>query len=217
MTKQESFKRRIRARMEKTGERYAAARRAFVPTTPLTGGRVWVSQPEFTDEVMRTSTGREWNEWCDLIDAWPGHVEGHTAIARFIHESYPVNGWWAQGITVGYERITGLRLPHQMADGTFTASKSRTLAIEEAALRELLLSEDTRMDLFHGLTTELRSRATSKSLKFSVGPGFALFSFEATTDGRTKVTVAHEKLPTYDDVEEWKFYWSEWLDAVEKG
>jgi hypothetical protein len=217
MTKQESFKRRIRERMEKTGERYAAARRALISPTASPGSRIWVSQPEFTDEVIRTNTGKSWNEWCDLIDEWPGHIDGHTAIARHIHETTDLNGWWSQGVTVGYERITGLRLPHQMADGTFTASKSRTMDIDVTVLRELLVSDDAKTELFRDVETELRSRATAKTLRIAVGPGIASFSFDAVKDGRTKVTVAHEKLPTYDDVEQWKFYWSEWLDAVEQG
>jgi hypothetical protein len=217
MTKQESFKRRIRERMEKTGERYAAARRALTPSISTPGSRVWVSQPEFTDEVIRTSTGKGWNDWCDLIDAWPGHVDGHTAIARFVHETTELNGWWSQGVTVGYERITGIRLPHQMADGTFTASKSRTMDIDVTALRGLLVSAEARNDLFHGVETELRSRPTAKSLRITLDIGSVLFSFDPAKDGRTKMTVAHEKLPTHDDVERWKFYWSEWLDAIEQG
>ena len=32
---------------------------------------------------------------------------------------------------------------------------------------------------------------------------------------RTKVSVNHERIPTYDEVEEWKFYWTEWLTALE--
>lgn len=217
MTKQESFKRRIRERMEKTGERYAAARRALTPPTPLPGSRVWVSQPEFTEEVIRTNTRKSWNEWCDFIEAWPGHVDGHTAIARHIHENTDLNGWWSQGVTVGYERIVGLRLPHQMADGTFTASKSRTMDVDVPALRELLVSDDARAELFGDVKTELRSRSNAKSLRLAVGPGIASFFFDSVKDGRTKVTVSHEKLPTFEDVEEWKFYWTEWLDAVEQG
>jgi hypothetical protein len=217
MTKQASFKRRIRERMEKTGERYAAARRALTPPTAPPGSRLWVSQPEWTDEVIRTNTGKSWNEWCDVIEAWPGHTDGHTAIARYILDTTDLNGWWSQGVTVGYERITGLRLPHQMADGTFTASKSRTMEVDVTALRELLVSDDARVDLFGGVETELRSRSNAKALRLAVGPGIALFAFDSAKDGRTKLTVSHEKLPTYDDVEHWKFYWSEWLDAVEQG
>jgi hypothetical protein len=104
-----------------------------------------------------------------------------------------------------------------MADGTFTASKSRTVDIDASALRELLLSDEGRADLFPSVTTELRSKATAKVLKVLIGPGVAAFYVDAAKDGRTKLTIAHEKLPTFDDVEEWKFYWSEWLDAIEQG
>jgi hypothetical protein len=217
MTKQESFKRRVRVRMEKTGERYAAARRALTSTAPTSGRRVWASPPESSDGAIRTGTGKGWDEWCDLIDAWPGHGDGHTAIARHILDNYDINGWWAQGVTVGYERITGLRLPHQMADGTFTAAKSRTVDIDAGDLREMLLSDEGREELFPGMKTELRSRPTTKVLRVAVGPGAALFTIDATKDARTKLTVTHEKLATHDQVEEWKFYWSDWLDAVENG
>jgi hypothetical protein len=217
MTQQESFKRRIRERMAKTGERYAAARRALVQPVVAPGGRVWVSQPEVNDESIRAATGRGWDEWCDLIDAWPGHNDGHTAIAKFVDEELGLGGWWGQGVAVGYERITGLRLPHQMADGTFTASKSRTTDLDIGALRELLLDTDARADLFPGVITELRSKPTAKVLRIVVGPGIAAFYLDPAKDGRTKVTIAHEKLPTFELVEEWKFYWSDWLDAIETG
>ena len=41
------------------------------------------------------------------------------------------------------------------------------------------------------------------------------FGLTSLEPGRTKVAVQHEKLPTYDSVEEWKFYWAEWLDAID--
>jgi hypothetical protein len=217
MTKQESFKGRIRARMAKTGERYAAARRALISAVPSSVSRVWVSPPETSDEAIRAGTGRGWDEWCDLIEAWPGRADGHASMAQFVEETYAISGWWAQSVTVGFERITGLRLPHQMADGTFTASKSRTIDLDVDRLRNLLLSDEARLDLFHGVATELRSRSNAKSLRIAIGPGIALFSFDPAKDGRTKLTIAHEKLPTYEAVEEWKFYWSDWIDAVEKG
>jgi hypothetical protein len=52
MTQQESFKRRIRERMAKTGERYAAARRELVNQAARKEGRVWVSQPEVNNESV---------------------------------------------------------------------------------------------------------------------------------------------------------------------
>jgi len=216
MTRQETFKRRIRQRMEKTGERYGAARRVLIEQSGK-GGRTWVSEPEMADDTLREATGRGWDEWCDIIDAWPGHVDGHTAIATYLHDEQDVPGWWAQTVTVGYERITGLRLPHQQPDGTFSAGKSRTVMVDAGLIRGMLLDAGDRADLFPGLETELRSRATSKVLRIGIGPGTAQIALDPQDDGRVKITIAHDKLPTADAVEKWKGYWSDWLEAVDEG
>lgn len=217
MTRQETFKRRIRQRMEKTGERYGAARRALIEKSETPGRRQWVSEPEMADDTLREATGRGWDEWCDLIDAWPDKGEGHTAIATFLREDHDVEGWWAQTITGGYERITGLRLPYQQPDGTFSAGKSRTVTTDAGMLREMLLDEEAREDLFPGFETELRSRPTSKVLRIGIGPGVAQFSLEPIDDGRVKVGVVHDKLPSPAEVEAWKTYWSDWLEAIDEG
>ena len=216
MTRQESFKRRIRQRMEKTGERYGAARRVLIDQSSTEGGRIWASEPEMADDTLREATGRGWDEWCDIIDAWPGHSDGHTAIATYLHDEHDVAGWWVQTVTVGYERITGLRLPHQQPDGTFSAGKSRTVTADAGLLREMLLDDDDRADLFPGLETELRSRPNSKVLRIGIGSGTAQLALDPQGHGRVKITVAHDKLPTADAVEEWKGYWSDWMEAVDE-
>ncbi|MDJ0771404.1 MAG: hypothetical protein QNJ12_21640 [Ilumatobacter sp.] len=214
MTQQESFKKRVRARMATTGERYASARRSLLDGERAAGGPVWMSEPEMNDERVRAATGRGWDERCDLIDAWPGHTGGHAAVATHVHDRYDVTYWWAQAITGGWERITGRRLPNQMADGTFTAGKSKTVPVAADELRALLFDADARSDLFPGHDTELRSKPTSKAVRIAIGPGSALFTIEPKADGRTKVTVSHERLTTVDELPAWKFFWGEWLDAL---
>ncbi|CAN5729284.1 hypothetical protein BH24ACT5_BH24ACT5_19060 [soil metagenome] len=216
MTKNETFKRRIRERMATTGERYAAARRSLIDRSAASRRRAWISEPELSDEAIRENTGRGWDDWCDTIDAWPGRVDGHTAIATHVRDEIGVDPWWAQGVTVGYERITGLRLPYQRPDGTFTADKSRTVMVDADRLRELIFDDDDRDHLCGGEPTELRSKPTSKSIRILVGPGVAMVSLEPRTRGRTKVTVAHERLPDYADVAKWKFFWTEWLNALDE-
>lgn len=216
MTRQETFKRRIRERMEKTGERYGAARRVLIERASNEGQREWASEPEMADKPLREATGRGWDEWCDLIDAWPGHRDGHTAIATFLRDDHGVEGWWAQTVTVGYERITGLRLPYQQPDGTFSAGKSRTVTADAAMIREMLLDDEDRADLFPGFDTELRSRPASKVLRIGIGPGTAEVTLDPLADGRVKITIAHDKLPAAEDVEPWKSYWSDWLEAIDQ-
>ncbi|MDQ3431165.1 MAG: hypothetical protein M3467_02895 [Actinomycetota bacterium] len=216
MTRQESFKRRIRARMEKSGERYGAARRVLMEQASTRRTRTWAGEPEMSDDAVRSTTGRGWNEWCDILDAWPGRTEGHTAIAAHLHDEHRLDGWWAQTVTVGYERITGLRLRYQQPDGTFSASKSRTVTTDATALREMLLDDVDRADLFPGLDTVLRSRPVSKNVRIAIGPGTADIAIEPRDGGRAKVTIQHARLPAFDDVEHWKGYWSEWLEAIDE-
>jgi hypothetical protein len=202
--------------MEKTGERYGAARRVLIEQASDDKGRTWVAVPDMSDDTLRDSTGRGWDEWCDIIDAWEGHDAGHTAIAAHVNQVHGVDGWWSQTVTVGYERITGLRLPYQQPDGSFTTSKSRTVTTDAAALREMLLDETDRSDLFPGLSTELRSRPASKVIRLAIGPGTAQIAVDPQADGKAKVAIAHERLPSIEDVDEWKNYWAEWLDAIDE-
>ncbi|NND02993.1 MAG: hypothetical protein HKN91_09415 [Acidimicrobiia bacterium] len=215
MTKNESFKRRVRARMEKTGERYTAARRQMLDKAAQHSGRQWISQPEMSDEVVFDATGRRWDEWCKVIEESSFVGQGHSAIAGHLEEEYGIGGWWAQAVTVGYERIVGIRLPYQMPDGTFTANKSRTVEVDGDVLRKNLLESEHRSDMFPGQETTLRSKPESKVVRLGIGLGVALISIDPKPDGRSKVTVAHEGLPTYEDVAEWKFFWTEWLNALD--
>lgn len=202
--------------MANTGERYTTARRSLLGQVTTSRRRAWVSEPEMSDDVIRERTGRDWDDWCDTIDAWPGRADGHTAIAAYVRDELDVDPWWAQSVTVGYERIVGLRLPHQRPDGTFTADKSKTITVDAHRLRAMLLDTADRDDLFGGEPTDLRSKSASKSIRLSIGPGVALISLEPRAEGRTKITIAHERLPDYVDVAEWKFFWTAWLNALDE-
>lgn len=219
MTKNSNFKQLVRTRMLKTGERYAAARKALLNQTQrnTTGtARVWIAQLDLSDESVITKTGKSLNEWCDIIEAWSGDQTDHTAVATYLRDEIGIDSWWAQGITVSFERITGKRLPYQQKDGTFTASKSRVLPMPEHELRQLFLSDEERDNLFPEQHTELLSKPDAKNLKLKLELGTAILWMEAQKNGKTKITVSHEKLPTFDDVEQCKFYWDELLGAIEE-
>lgn len=202
--------------MATTGERYLEARRILLEQArPMASTRHWVAMPDLSDEAIRAGTGRGWEEWCDLIDGFEGRGEGHKAIVAYLRDEHDVDDWWVQGVTVGYERITGLRLPHQMADGTFTANKSRTIAVDAAELRGVLLDNDQRRHLFPDIETVLRSRHTAKTIRLAVGGGVATITLEEQCPRRVKVVVEHKQLASIDAVEEWKFYWNDWLSAID--
>ncbi len=76
------------------------------------GRRGPATDPGVDEQVVRERTGRGWEQWCALID-----------------------GWWAQQLTVGRERLTDRRLANELADGTFTTSHSATVAVDAEVLR----------------------------------------------------------------------------------
>jgi hypothetical protein len=79
MTSQRSFKRLVRARMEKTGESYAAARATLLAAEEpkATEGPAL----SMSDEAIRSKTGRGWEQWFDLLDEW-GRGRAATKRAR---------------------------------------------------------------------------------------------------------------------------------------
>ena len=181
-------------------------------------GRRWLSVPEVDDESVRAGTGRDWNEWCELLDAWPGHNDGHAAIAKHVQESYEIGPWWAQTVTVGYERITGLRQPYQQSDGTFSISRSRKLAINPATVREALLDDRARSELFPGQATQMVSKPSAKTIRIGIGfgPGVAGISVQPSEDDTTRISVEHKRLPDAADAPKWQEYWSTWLDGLSR-
>ncbi len=178
--------------------------------------RTWVAQPETADESVLAATGRGYDAWCDLIDRMDGDTSDHTAVAAYLTDEHRVDPWWAQTITVGYERITGRRLPNQRRDETFTATKSRVVSSMSAAeLRSRLLDDADRTELFGDVPAELRSDPEARTIRIAIGPGVATLGVSERADGRTHVAIQHDKLPAPEMVDDWKAYWADWLDRLD--
>jgi len=136
MTTDKARKRAVRSRMKKTGERYVAARRHVVGDADgATTGAVAVSplpprvaDPGVSDDAIRKATGRDWDEWLRILDEWGAATRPHPDIARHVAATYGISGWWAQSVTVGFERARGIRAVHQTSRG-FEVSVSRTLRV----------------------------------------------------------------------------------------
>jgi hypothetical protein len=86
------------------------------------------------DETIRKATGRTWAEWTRVLDRAGAHAWPHRQIADFVHTTHGVPGWWTQTVTVGYERIKGLREKGQRRGGGYEANKSKTIAASAARI-----------------------------------------------------------------------------------
>src|SRR4051812_26250564 len=114
MTTDKAQKKAVRARMEKTGERYTAARQHIVDAPAETDPAIEppvvaplparVADPGMSDEAVAKATGQGWDHWFALLDAWAARDHNHTEIARYVASDLHIGDWWAQMVTVGYER-----------------------------------------------------------------------------------------------------------------
>lgn len=107
MTKEKQFKRHVRERMAKTGERYAAARtQASAKRDRLTDARARLASTDDrpSDDKVEAATGKPWDTWFSILDRWGATHRTHGEIVAFLIEEHDCPGWWTQTITVWYER-----------------------------------------------------------------------------------------------------------------
>jgi uncharacterized protein YndB with AHSA1/START domain len=218
VTEHKSFKRLVRARMEKTGESYTAARAQLLVAADAPPGAA--EQPAFpmSDDAIRQRTGRGWEEWLDLLDEWGAGERPHREIARWVAEQLTTEplGWNAQAITLGYERARGGRAVGERADG-FAVSASKTVAVPVDRLFDAFVDESSRARwLPDGDSLRARSASRPKAAHYDWGEGGSRVhvTLAPKDDGRSTVTVSHERLADAREAERMKGYWRERVAAL---
>jgi hypothetical protein len=206
MTRQRSFKRLVRARMEKTGERYAAARAALLAAEEpkvREGPALTVS-----DEVIRRRTGRGWEEWFDLLDDWAAIARPHGEIARWLASEHGIDGWSSQSVTVSYERARGRRAVGERADG-FVVGASKTVAVPVERLFDAFVDPSLRERWLPEGGLRERTASKPKTARFDWGDGDTRVIVGFTAKGESKSTVAleHERLADAQEAERMKAFW----------
>ncbi|HWC70451.1 MAG TPA: hypothetical protein VG993_04735 [Actinomycetota bacterium] len=220
MTAQRSFKRLVRTRMEKTGESYTAARLVL-----LRGGAdatVPGDDPAplpTSDDSIRERTGRGWEEWFDVLDAWGAAEKPRREIARWVASQLSTEplGWNAQAITGSYERARLGREVGQFDDG-FRVSVSKTVAVPVERLYDAFVLTRQRKRWLPDVA--LRRRTATKPLRarFDWGDdGSRLHvTFEGKGEAKSTVTVSHERLDDAEERDRMKSYWKGRMAALKQ-
>jgi hypothetical protein len=239
MTKQKSFKGRVRARMAKTSESYATARRQLLAkatadadappdqAAPTPGGADAAAGPApdaagvtlpYSDKSIRANTGRGWDEWFELLDAWGAVERTHTEIARWVNREHGVDGWWSQGVTVGYERARGLRAPGQRRGGQFEVNASKTVAVPVERLYEAFADPDLRERWLPGETFEVRVAHPGKSIRANWDDGSTLLvvGFTARGESKSQVSLIHQRIPDAETAAKLKSWWRDRMAALKQ-
>jgi hypothetical protein len=230
MTRQKSFKGRIRARMDKTSESYTTARRQLLAKAGTEPPEEPETQPvapfadapgarrPYSDEVIRANTGRVWDEWFALLDAWGGTQRPHPEIARWLVEEHGVGGWWAQGVTVAYEQARGLRDPGQRRGGLYEVNASKTVAVPVERLYEAFANPALRERWLPGAAFEVRTARPGKSIRANWEDGSTrlVIAFTARGEHKSQVALTHERVPDAATADKLKAWWRERVAALKQ-
>lgn len=218
-------KRIIRRRMKTTGESYTTARKHVVARRPQTkraaATATKASSPDQaaiagkSDATIKRQTGHAWSDWLRMLEADGAATMNHAEIARLVHDRYGVDGWWAQTVTVGYERLTGRRERGQRMSGAYEASKSRTFAVPVVRLFDAWADDRIRRRWLTDARAAVRTATSPKSLRLQWPDGTIVAVWFTTKGaGKSNVALAHTKLPSRAAMEQAKTEWTVRLDAL---
>ncbi len=245
MTRARALKQIIRARAAKTGERYTTARRHVLkdlqqrtarsagrpPTTAPRAAAAGSSKGSVSDAKSLEKTGHGLDHWFEALDRFGAVEKGHTAAARYLHEAHHVDGWYAQGITVAYERARGVRALNQRYDGEYEVSVSKVVAADTADVIKTFTETHRRQRWVEGvdarlvsvLSAALDSPASKEFVVRADGQARFRYKWDGTTvqlyllpkpGGKVSVVVVNTKLPGVAMVEERREQWRAALRAV---
>ncbi|MFL5617572.1 MAG: SRPBCC domain-containing protein [Gemmatimonadaceae bacterium] len=234
MPRQKDLKRLVRARMQKTGEAYTAARAQLLrkPKTPKRPGDaavapaapITVTHPEpkdyaaiagMSDAAIKEKTGCTWELWVKALDYSRAYELSHREIAKLVKEKWDTPSWWSQTVTVGYERIKGLRERGQQRSGTFTMTRSRTFDVDVATLYEAWADGRRRKRWLGETGVKVRTATEPKSIRLQMPDGaIVAVGFTAKGNGKSSVSLEQARLPDRETAERLKQQWTERLDAL---
>jgi hypothetical protein len=215
MPRQKDLKRLVRTRMSKTGESYTAARAEVLARSRTEPTLDYSALSGMADATIKANTGRTWEQWVSTLDRSNAATMPHGKIAALVASDDNVDGWWAQSVTVGYERIKGLRAIGQRRDGTYEANKSKTFNVPIETLFDAWANARVRKRWLDRGVGKVRTATAPKSMRLD-GEDGSIVVVLFTAKGRSKSVVAiqHTKVRDRETAQRLKEYWSEHLDTL---
>ena len=175
------------------------------------------TKPPFSDSALKAKTGRDWAAWCTVLDAAGASGLSHREIVALVRRQCDSGAWWAQMITVGYERLRGRRAANQRSGG-FAVSASKTIAAAAPAAFAAWTEPRRRTRWLAGVNLTVRRITAPGALRFTCDDDDSEIEVRITPKGRAKcaITVDHTKLASAQLVAERRHCWKEMLRGLQQ-
>jgi uncharacterized protein YndB with AHSA1/START domain len=182
------------------------------------------------DETILVKTGKSRGDWYAILDAFDCRSNGHKATAKFLEEVHGVGPWYAQTITVDYERARGIREIGQRDGGKFAVNVSRTISVPverawqawaDPAEMSAWFTTNATQDFREGGSYDngdgdkgiYKKIVPNERLHFTWEnenhcPGSMVIVEFISKNDKTTVAITHEKLPDKAGCEDMKKGWT---------
>lgn len=220
MPKQKDLKRLVRSRMKKTGESYTTARVHITrkKDSPAKSSAVtdYAALAGMSDAAISAKTGKTWAQWARALDAIGAAKMPHRDIASHVYQNYEISGWWSQSVTVGYERIRGLRVIGQRRSGIFEAAKSKTISVPAAVVFDAFANARKRKQWLPNIALTVRKATKPKSVRITWPDKTSVEVWITAKGEKCSVSIQHTKLASKEDANARKAFWAERLATLEE-
>lgn len=240
MTRQQSFKRRVRGRMARTGESYTIARRQLltrararseppisdvvmvhaVPTTLAPDSRSEARRRTFLETRRRRLeqvTQRSTDEWISILDKAGAREMTHREIWRWLADGELLKeGMLRENLVIAYEQAIGRREVGQSCYGDYHAAATRVLTGTLDDALQAWLELVGGVQAFNGvaLAGEPRVSASEKyrywRARLADGTHVDVDVYKGP-DGRIPLGVQHRPFPERAAADAWRGYWREFV------
>ncbi|HEY8949551.1 MAG TPA: hypothetical protein VIM56_11755 [Rhizomicrobium sp.] len=165
-----------------------------------------------SEAKVKEATGRGWMGWFVILNLMDAASKPHKAVAKELKEKYAAPSWWAQMITVEYERARGGRKKNERAGGTYAVNVTKVMPVSLSKLFAGAISK--RKDWFPPGAFEETSKTKDKYWRGKWKAGRKLeFGFYAKGDGKAQIALEIGKLASPVEVEQER---AAWKKAMEK-
>lgn len=241
MTKQRTFKRRVRGRMAKTGESYSTARRRLLSKASSPFRTRLASQPALDEVValdsvtsnsrrrlldwrrtwVRRSTGIPIDAWIGILDEAGARGLRHREIWHWLGASGQVSdGAVREGIVIIYEQHIGRRVIGQSCDGDYPAQVTKRLkgTMDQLLDQWLQLVTDKRVLNGAGILSEPSVSRTDKfrywRAKLADGTTVAVTIY-GMSDGRAAFGIQQRGFRDRPSADASRAYWKQFIAPLE--
>jgi hypothetical protein len=167
-----------------------------------------------SDEAVKRATGCAWAKWVQALNYAHAESWSHRAIADYVGQTYKVPSWWAQTVTVGYERIIGLRAIGQSRSGSYVATRSRTFRAPAAAAHRAFIDARLRRRWLPDVKLLTPRAAPGRTIRLAPADGTSVEVRVLPKESRSVVQVEHRQLADKPGADTRREFWNARLAAL---